>query len=45
MGSSTSSEGPRLVAPCAQIRVAIELHSRTYGVKRHAFREACSVGH
>ena len=37
MRSSTSSEGPRLVriaVPCAQTRVAIEMHSRTNGAKR-----------
>ena len=48
MRSSTSSEGPQLVrfaVPCAQTRVAIEMHSRMNGAKRHAFREACSAGH
>ena len=50
MCSSTSSEGPRLVriaVPCAQTRMAIEMHSssRTNGAKCHAFREACSAGH
>ena len=48
MRSSTSSEGPRLVriaVPCAQTRVAIEMHSRTNGAKCRAFREACSAGH
>ena len=45
MRSSTSSEGPRLVriaVPCAQTRVAMEMHSRMNGAKR---REACSAGH
>ena len=40
MRSATSSEGPRLVriaVPCAQTRVAIEIHSRTNGAKRRAF--------
>ena len=48
MHSATSLEGPRLVriaVPCAQTRVAIEMHSRTHGTKRRAFREACSAGH
>ena len=48
MRSSTSLEGPRLVriaVLCAQTRVAIEMHSRTNGAKRHVFREACSAGH
>ena len=48
MRSSTSSEGPRLVrfaVPCAQIRVAIEVHSQTNGVKHCVFREASSAGH
>ena len=48
MRSFTSSEGPRLVrfaVPCAQTKVAIEVHSRTNGAKRHALREACSAGH
>ena len=48
MLSATSSEGSRLVriaVPCAQTRVAIEMHSRTNGAKRRAFREACLAGH
>ena len=48
MRSSTSSEDSQLVriaVPCAQTRVAIEMHSRTNGTKRRAFREACSAGH
>ena len=47
MHSSTGSEGPQLVrlaVPCAQTTVAIEMHSRTNGAKRHAFgvQKACS---
>ena len=37
MRSSTNSKGPRLVriaVPCAQPRVAIEMHSRTNGAKQ-----------
>ena len=49
MRSATSSEGPRLVkitVPCAQTRVAIEMHShRMNGAKHHTFREACSLSH
>ena len=39
MRSATSSEGPRLVriaVPCAQTRVATEMHSRT---KRRSFEK------
>ena len=46
MHSATSSEGPRLVriaVPCAQIRVAIEMHSRMNGAKRRVFQETCSA--
>ena len=42
MRSATSLEGPQLVriaVPCAQTRVAIEMHSRTNGVKRHMFQK------
>ena len=28
-----------------QTRVAIEMHSRANGAKRHAFEEACLAGH
>ena len=48
MRSSTGSEGPRLVriaVPCAQTRVAIEMHSQMYSAKHRAFQEACSAGH
>ena len=48
MRSTTSSEGPRLVriaVPCAQTRVAIEMHSRVNSAKLRVFREACSPGH
>ena len=30
----------RIVVPCAQTRVAIEMHSRVNGAKRCVFREA-----
>ena len=38
----TSSEGPRLVRivvlyTCAQTRMAIDMHSRMNGAKRHVF--------
>ena len=47
MRSATSSEGSQLVVlPCARTRtVAIEMHSRVNGMKRHVFREACLADH
>ena len=50
MRSATSSEGSRLVgiaAPYmyAHTRVAIEMHSRTNGVKCRVLRDTCSAGH
>ena len=48
MRSATSSDGPRLVritVPCAQTRVAIEMHPRANSTKRRVFQEACSADH
>ena len=46
MRSATSSEGSRLVrvvVPCAQMRVAIEMYFQVNDTKCCAFREACSA--